>query len=113
MSAEAAGNRDVDARFLLANERTLLAWLRTALSLQAAGFVLVQFSHQAVAAGIGLALVALGAGGAASGYIRYRAADRSMRAGQLPASGRAPAVITAGVVALAVAMLAWLLLSHR
>ena len=28
---------DVDARFLLANERTLLAWVRTSLTLLAAG----------------------------------------------------------------------------
>lgn len=113
MSAARGDNRDIDARFLLANERTLLAWLRTALSLQAAGFVLVQFTHRAVAGGIGIALVTLGAAAALSGYLRYRGADRSMRAGELPASGRSPAVVTAGVVALAVALLAWLLLSNH
>ena len=34
---------DPDARFLLANERTLLAYVRTALTLQAGGIGVLQF----------------------------------------------------------------------
>ena len=36
--------QEPDYRFTLANERTFLAWLRTALSLLAAGVLLVQFA---------------------------------------------------------------------
>lgn len=35
-----SSNIDVDVRLLLANERTLLAWIRTALTVQAGGIVL-------------------------------------------------------------------------
>jgi putative membrane protein len=37
----------VDARFLLANERTFLAYVRTALSLQVAGLAVLQFLTEA------------------------------------------------------------------
>jgi putative membrane protein len=96
---------DVDVRFLLANERTLLAWLRTALSLQAAGVALTQFAHTTSPRVIGLGLLTLGTLAALAGYARYRAVDRAIRAGWLPARGRGPALVTAGVVALAVALL--------
>ncbi|HEX8039626.1 MAG TPA: DUF202 domain-containing protein [Chryseosolibacter sp.] len=36
--------RKQDARFHLANERTLLAWLRTSIGIMAFGFVVVKFS---------------------------------------------------------------------
>lgn len=39
--------REPDYRFTLANERTFLAWIRTALALLAGGIVLVQISHLA------------------------------------------------------------------
>ncbi len=97
---------DVDARFLLANERTLLAWLRTALSLEAAGVALFQLTRNSAARVIGLALLVLGAAAAVTGYVRYRSADRRMRVGQLPPVGRGPAVVTAGLVVLAAALLA-------
>ncbi|MFC7482946.1 YidH family protein [Luedemannella flava] len=42
---DAPGRRDIDVRFLLANERTLLAWLRTALALMAGGVALAQLAH--------------------------------------------------------------------
>ena len=35
-----------DYRFTLANERTFLAWIRTALALLAGGVLLLQFAHQ-------------------------------------------------------------------
>jgi uncharacterized membrane protein YidH (DUF202 family) len=33
---------DIDIRFLLANDRTLLAWIRTSLAVLAGGLVLMQ-----------------------------------------------------------------------
>ena len=42
---------DVDARFLLANERTLLAWVRTSLTLLAAGVGTLQLVDEPWAPG--------------------------------------------------------------
>src|SRR5262245_22182551 len=98
---------DVDVRFLLANERTLLAWLRTALALQAGGVALAQLAgHRTMQAVLGLALLVLGSVAGVVGYVRYRSAGRAIRAGALPAPGRGPAFMTAGVVVLAVVLAA-------
>jgi uncharacterized membrane protein YidH (DUF202 family) len=65
---------DVDVRFLLANERTLLAWLRTALTMQAGGVALIQLAgHSRVLAAVSLGLLALGSAAAVVGFLRYRA----------------------------------------
>jgi putative membrane protein len=101
-----ASDRDPDARFLLANERTLLAWLRTSLALQAAGVGVLHFAAGLDLNGtIGLALLLLGAFAGWTGFRRYRVADRAVRRGELPPHGLAPEI-----VALAVFMLALLLL---
>jgi len=102
------GNQlDVDVRFLLANERTMLAWLRTALTLLAGGVALVHFAEdRTVLSVVGVGLLLLGTICCVTGYVRYRAAGRAIRAGQLPAAGLGPAVLTAGIVALAVILTA-------
>jgi putative membrane protein len=93
---------DVDVRFLLANERTLLAWLRTALTMQAAGVALIQLTaHSEVRSVVSLALLALGGAAAAIGFLRYRAADRAIRTARLPPAGLGQVLLTAGVVVLA------------
>src|SRR5262245_56032906 len=93
---------DVDVRFLLANERTLLAWLRTALALLAGGVALAQFAGpDLVLTAVGVGLLILGGLAASIGYLRYRAAGRAIRAGLLPEPGRGPVYITVGVVAVA------------
>lgn len=97
---------DVDIRFLLANERTLLAWLRTALSLEAGGFVLIRFGNITGGTAVGVGLVGLGTLCAGIGYLRYRSADRAIRAGDLPAPGRGPALVTISVVGLSALLLA-------
>jgi putative membrane protein len=98
---------DVDVRFLLANERTLLAWVRTALTLLAGGVALAQFAgDRTVLVAIGVGLMVLGSAGGVVGYLRYRAAERAIRAGRLPAPGRGPVLMTAGVVAIAAVLIA-------
>ena len=94
------GRLDVDARFLLANERTLLAWVRTALTLLAVGGGLAQFGDE-VAGGqvLALALTVVGIASAAMGGVRYARADRALRRGDLPRGGRSPYLV-AGAVAL-------------
>lgn len=78
-----------DYRFTLANERTFLAWLRTALGLVAGGVAIQQLVPGLASEGprtllaalcIGLALVV-----AAASYPRWRAVQRAMaRGGPLP-----------------------------
>ncbi|MDP9240328.1 MAG: DUF202 domain-containing protein [Actinomycetota bacterium] len=103
---------DTDIRFLLANERTLLAWLRTALSLEAAGFALITLAHIAGGTAVGVGLVALGSISALIGYLRYRSSDRAIRAGVLPVPGRGPALLTMGIVGLSVLLLVLYTLSR-
>ncbi|HKE98952.1 MAG TPA: DUF202 domain-containing protein [Actinomycetes bacterium] len=99
------GTTDPDARFLLANERTLLAWLRTALTLQAGGVGVLQFVTGLEARGvIGVTLLVLGAAAGMVGYRRYRQADRALRRGELPRAGVAPELVALAVVALAVVL---------
>ncbi len=98
---------DPDARFLLANERTLLAWLRTALAMQAGGVGVLQFVTRVEArTAIGLSLLGLGALAAVVGYVRYRSAEVALRRGQLPATGIGPALVAWGVIALAAVLAA-------
>ncbi len=102
---------DVDIRFLLANDRTLLAWIRTSLAVLAGGLVLMQV-HKGEQV-IGMGVLAAGALVALIGYSRYRAADRAIRAGRLPSSGKGPAFEVGLVVFLAIALgTAELVLTH-
>ena len=101
-----ANELDIDVRFLLANERTLLAWVRTGLTLIAGG-VAVAFistdSKYGTIAGVG----AIGFGGllALIGYVRYHATDAAIRAGKLPAQGAGSILVVAGVVVFALFLL--------
>ncbi len=93
---------DVDIRFLLANERTMLAWVRTALTLIAGGvavaFISTDSQYGTVA---GMGAVAFGGLLALIGYIRYQVADAAIRAGKLPATGMSGIVTVFGVVVFA------------
>ena len=78
---------DPDVRFLLANERTLLAWIRTAIAVIAGGVALMQFGGgSAVHTIIGISAILLGGALASIGYIRFRGADKAIRCGELPPS---------------------------
>lgn len=95
---------DVDARFLLANERTLLAWIRTALTFIVAGFAVQQFATDLRARElVALVFILLGGTSAAAGTTRYLASDRALRSGRLPAVGRWPTLIGVALVFIAAA----------
>lgn len=101
---------DVDARFLLANERTLLAWLRTALALLAAAAAVYQFADDVAEQEVlAFVLAALGTFAAGAGGWRYAHADRALRRGVLPSTGLAGYLLAGAVgllgLALAVALL--------
>lgn len=94
-----------DPRWSLANERTLLAYERTALGLVVAGFA-VAGSHTvadtpAWLAAIGLPLVVLGAVVALEGRRRFLHAERAMRTGQPLATPKAATFLPWGVAAVA------------
>lgn len=101
-----ANELDIDIRFLLANERTLLAWIRTGLTLIAGG-VAVAFvatdSMYGTVAGVGAIL--FGGSLALVGYVRYRVADAAIRAGKLPGTGIGSLLLVVGVIAFAITLL--------
>jgi len=88
----------VDYRFLLANERTFLAWMRTALGLIAGGVALDQFVRidQGEGAVVAVALLTIVAGAviAVIGTVRWARTDSAMRAG-IPL-GRSPVLLVVG-----------------
>jgi putative membrane protein len=98
-----------DVRFSFANERTFLAWIRTALALLAAGVALdvVDLSLPAAAQrALAVLLVGVGVVTAAASWLRWARAERAMRRGEpLPASGSsaflAVVVLLAGAVLIA------------
>ncbi|WP_410659709.1 YidH family protein [Amycolatopsis sp. lyj-112] len=96
------GGAEPDYRFTLANERTFLAWLRTALGLLAGGVAVHQLmpdpsTLSTVLAGLCVVLAAVVA---ATAYPRWRQVQAAMRSGQpLPKSGML-LVLTAGILAI-------------
>ncbi|GAP37657.1 YidH family protein [Piscinibacter sakaiensis] len=93
-----------DYRFSLANERTFLAWIRTALALLAGGVLLEQFAPSLQPRGLAMALalgLALLAGWlCVAAYLRWRANEIAMRHDQpLPSGWTMP--LLAGALALA------------
>ena len=98
-------DQDPDARVLRANERTLLAWIRTALAMQAGGVGVLQFVTAVRGRGaIGIGLLLLGAATGLIGYRRYRGADRALRQGRLPRPGVAPELTALALLALSVVL---------
>ena len=75
--------QEPDYRFSLANERTFLAWIRTALALLAGGVLLEQFAprlqpHVALVA-LAAVLAALSAVLCGAAYVRWKANEIAMR----------------------------------
>lgn len=104
--------REPDYRFSFANERTFLAWIRTALALVAGGAVL-----DALAADLGapvgtalpVALLVLGGLCAVVGWVRWAGAERAVRRGDpLPASAVIAALAAGVLVVVLVAVLSLL-----
>lgn len=105
-----AGGEEPDPRFTLANERTFLAWVRTALALLAGGVAVEAFAGalfappvRVVLSTVLLALAALLALGAGAHWLRV---ERAMRRGRpLPLPLIVP-VLAGGVVLAVVVLLA-------
>ena len=98
-----------DVRFTLANERTFLAWIRTALALLAAG-VAVDALDAAPSAAVetlltGL-LIALGLVCAVAAWLRWARAERALRLDEALPGLNVAAWLAGGVVVVAVILLA-------
>jgi len=93
-----------DYRFTLANERTFLAWIRTALALSAGGLaaisLLPDLAHSEV---LGIVLLAVAFVTAAGAYRRWANAERSMRLGEPLPESRLPQAMALCTAAVAVA----------
>ncbi|MGZ4637454.1 MAG: YidH family protein [Actinomycetes bacterium] len=106
MADEPERDVDVDTRFLLANERTVLAWVRTAMALIAGGVGIHQFGSKVAAqTALAVALLVCGGASAAIGARRYAAADRANRRGELPPHGRTPQLLAVVIAVVAAALL--------
>ncbi|TNY37825.1 YidH family protein [Thermomonospora catenispora] len=97
----------VDYRFSLANERTFLAYVRTALALNAGALAVVQLLPDVATAGwrrlAAVVLAALGLVVVVAGYRRWSVNERAMRRGEaLPDSWLTPVLAVAVTVVSAV-----------
>ncbi len=86
-----------DSRFTLANERTFLAWNRTALALIGGGLAVEQFLHAGRAARLALALppILLGAAIAGASYSRWRSNEDAIAQGRALVPSKMPALVAA------------------
>lgn len=98
-----ASENPVDYRYLLANERTFLAYVRTALALQVAGLGIIEFltrGPEAARLTFGMLVVLVGSAIGLVGHARWRSTDRAIRANaEMAPPGMAPLLLTAVLLA--------------
>jgi putative membrane protein len=99
--ADTAAECEPDYRFTLANERTFLAWQRTALGLLAAAVAVVQLVPELTIPGarhaLGLLLAVLATFTSAMGLLRWEQADRAIRRGGPLPRHPTPAYLAVGL----------------
>lgn len=101
------GGKEPDARFTLANERTFLAWIRTALAFLAGGIALEAFAIDSflpqVRTGISVLLIIIGMLISLGAAVHWRRIEMSMRLSKpLPIPLIIPILGFGGAVAAAV-----------
>jgi putative membrane protein len=105
---QSRNGEDVDYRFSLANERTFLAWIRTALALVAGGVAAakaLEFHHDVWRWVIAVPPILAGALLAADATVRWRTYENAMRAGRRLPIGRGLRAFGIGLCAYAVVAL--------
>jgi len=104
--ADTTEEQEPDARFTYANERTFLAWNRTALALIATGVAATQLLPDLHVSGgrriLGIPLIALGALVALTSFLHWKANQRAMRRSQPLPRSPMPLVLSLGIGAVAV-----------
>jgi putative membrane protein len=99
-----AAGSEPDYRFTLANERTFLAWIRTALALAAGGLGAIALLPDLDGSEpLGLGLLALSFVMSASSYRRWVHNEHAMRLGTPLYASRLPMLIAVGTALFAVA----------
>jgi putative membrane protein len=111
-----AGGTEPDPRFTFANERTFLAWSRTALALVVAGLAIVQLlpPFPGVPAGrhlLGVPLIVLGAVLAIAAYAEWARNQRALRRGEPMPLSVMPWILAATITGIAVIAAVVLLVS--
>jgi putative membrane protein len=101
---DTAAECEPDYRFTLANERTFLAWQRTALGLLAAAVAVVQLVPELALPGarhaLGLFLAVLATLTSTTGLVRWEQADRAIRRGGPLPRHPTPAYLAVGLTLL-------------
>jgi putative membrane protein len=105
LQGEAGGDNGLESRFALANERTFLAWQRTALGLLAAAVAVVRFVPPVLVPGAprvaAAVLAALAVLSGANGVRRWERVDAAIRAGLPLPVQRMPTLLGVGLVLVA------------
>jgi putative membrane protein len=112
MSAAEADEQEPDYRFTLANERTFLAWIRTALAFLAAGVALEALAAPMPAGlrmAVALILIGIGLYTPVQAWWGWARAERSLRTGGALPSPAASPIIVGGMVLAAVLLVIGLL----
>ena len=105
-------DRSSRARDHLANERTYLAWLRTAATVMVLGLAVTKFVEPGDAKTdvAGAILVAVGGVGIVEGALRYRRVNRELEGGRFDTGSRWREPVVAGMVLLGAVAAAFVLL---
>ncbi len=114
--AEDEDGTEPDPRFTFANERTFLAWSRTALALVVAGLAVVQLlpPFPGVPAGrhlLGVPLIVLGAVLAVAAYLEWVRDQRALRRGEPLPRSIMPWILSVAITGMAVVSAIVLLVS--
>ena len=114
--AEASDGGEPDARFTFANERTFLAWSRTALALVIGGLAIVQLlpPFPGVPWGrhvIGTPLIVLGGTVSVISYLEWKDNQRALRRGEPLRRSRLPQILAVAIAGIALMAAALALLS--
>jgi putative membrane protein len=92
-----------DYRFTLANERTFLAWIRTALALVAGGLAAISLLPDVSGSELlGIVLLAMSFVTAATAYGRWALNERAMRLGEPLPPSRLPMLMAIGTAVIAI-----------
>ena len=113
---EAEDGSEPDARFTFANERTFLAWSRTALALVIGGLAIVQLlpPFPGVPWGrhvIGTPLILLGGAVSVISYFEWRRNQQALRRGEPLTRSRLPQILAVAIAGIALVAAALALLS--